>query len=78
MHTIQICVGSSCHMKGSYHVIQTFKKLIERHCLEDKVELKASFCMQKCTGGISATFNNEFIENLTVNNCEAIFIERIL
>jgi NADH:ubiquinone oxidoreductase subunit E len=59
-------------------VIQTFKELIEKHGLESQVELKASFCMQKCTKGISSTFDGELIEDLSVNNCEAIFKERIL
>ena len=75
---IQICVGSSCHMKGSYHVIQAYKQLIEKYGLSDRVMLKASFCMQRCTGGITATIDGEPIENLTVQNCEAIFLERIL
>lgn len=78
MPVIQICVGSSCHMKGSYHVIQAYKQLIEKYGLEGKVELKASFCMQRCTGGIAATFDDVVIENLTAQNCEAIFMERIL
>lgn len=78
MPVIQICVGSSCHIKGSYHVIQTYKQLIEKYDLSDKVELKASFCMKRCTGGVAATFDNEPVSNLTVQNCEAIFKERIL
>lgn len=77
MSTIQICVGSSCHIKGSYQVIQLYKKLIEKYNLEDQVVLKASFCMQKCTGGIAATFDGEPIEDLSVQNCEAIFMKKI-
>ncbi len=65
-------------MKGSYHVIQTYKQLIEKHGLEDEVILKASFCMQRCMGGIAATLDDEPLENLTAQNCEAIFLERIL
>ncbi len=65
-------------MKGSYHVIQTYKQLIEKYGLGDKVMLKASFCMQRCMGGIAATLDGEPIENLTAQNCEAIFLERIL
>jgi NADH:ubiquinone oxidoreductase subunit E len=78
MSTIQICVGSSCHLKGSYQVIQSYKRLIEKYGLQDKVELQASFCMQKCTGGIAAAFDGEPVENLSVRNCEAIFMEKIM
>ncbi len=78
MSVIQICVGSSCHIKGSYRVIQTYKKLIEKYGLGDQVELKASFCMQKCTNGIAATFDGEPGENLSIQNCEAIFMEKVM
>ena len=41
---INVCVGSSCHLKGSYDVLQTIKRLIEENNLGSKIELKASFC----------------------------------
>lgn len=42
---LSVCVGSSCHLKGSYDVIEAFKRLIEKHGLGDKVELRACFCL---------------------------------
>ncbi len=39
---IEICIGSACHLKGSYNVIQDMKRLIAEHQLEEKVELKSS------------------------------------
>ena len=41
-------------MKGSHHVIDELDELIRRYGLEDEVELKASFCMDQCTGNIGA------------------------
>ena len=78
MSTIQICVGSSCHIKGSYQVIRKYQELIKKFGLEDRVELKASFCMQKCTGGIAATFDGKYVDDLSIQNCEEIFMERIM
>ncbi len=78
MSVIQVCVGSSCHMKGSYRVIQTYKRLIQDYSLDGIVELKASFCMQRCTGGIGITFDDVPVDNLTMQNCESIFKERII
>ena len=40
MVTVTVCVGSSCHMKGSYQVIKTFQEIIKERGLEDKVALK--------------------------------------
>lgn len=55
MKTVTVCVGSSCHLKGSYQVVQSYQKLIQTEHLEDKLTLKASFCQGKCMGGIAVT-----------------------
>ncbi len=78
MLEVYVCVGSSCHLKGSYQVIKTFKDLIEKNKLEEKVELKASFCLGHCMNGISAKVENEFIQNLTISNAEERFMESIM
>ena len=36
---ICVCVGSSCHLKGSYTVIDLLKKALREHGLEDTVTL---------------------------------------
>ena len=62
---INVCVGSSCHLKGSYEVIQKLKTLIETNGLSDKVELKASFCLGDCSNGVSMKINEEPVQNAT-------------
>ncbi|MEZ4358505.1 MAG: (2Fe-2S) ferredoxin domain-containing protein [Eubacteriales bacterium] len=60
MTELRICIGSSCHLKGSYNVLQTFRHLIEEEKLYDKIELKATFCMKEChRPGVSVTLNGE-------------------
>lgn len=78
MVEVKVCVGSSCHMKGSYQVIMTFKKMIEKLGLQDKVALKASFCMGRCLTGISMTVNDQPVENVNFTNAEEIFNTHIL
>lgn len=46
---ITICIGSSCHLRGSREIIETMERLIRSHGLEERVELKGSFCMGECT-----------------------------
>ena len=76
---ISICVGSSCHLKGSYEVVNKFQELIISHKLENIVELKASFCLGKCANdGVSLLINNEFIEGCKPSNIKEIFKEKIL
>lgn len=50
---IKVCVGSSCHLKGSYDVIQTLKDILKKYDVEDLVELQASFCLGHCAKGVN-------------------------
>lgn len=58
MLEVNICIGSSCHLKGSYNVIQTFQQIIENQGLHDKIELKAQFCMRQCQNGVSVSIDD--------------------
>lgn len=78
MLDVYICVGSSCHLKGSYQIIKIFEELIKRNGLQDKVELKASFCLGRCTKGVSVKVGDQFIDNLTPANAEEKFKEYVL
>ncbi len=60
MRELNVCIGSACHIKGSYNVIQTFQQLIEEYHLHDKLEFKATFCMKEChNAGVCVRFNGE-------------------
>lgn len=50
---LKVCVGSSCHLRGSYDVIEEMKRLIKEHGMEGKIDLQASFCMGNCQNGVS-------------------------
>lgn len=77
MVIVQVCVGSSCHMKGSYQVVKTFESLIKQHELEDFVKLKASFCMGHCLNGIATMVNDKPVNNVGFSNAEQIFYDEI-
>lgn len=75
---IVICVGSSCHLKGSHGIINKLESLIEEYNMEDRVVLKASFCMGNCTQGVCATLNGRRINYLTIDNVDEFFQENII
>ncbi len=77
MIEVKVCVGSSCHMKGSYQVIRTFEELIKRNDLEDVVKLKASFCLGCCLNGIATMIDEDPVTNVGFSNAEQIFYEKI-
>ena len=76
---ISVCVGSSCHLKGSYDVIELFKSALSSNNLEDKVTLKATFCLGKCgVAGVTVKIDNEIITGVTTENFNEIFKENVL
>lgn len=53
MIAIKVCVGSSCHLKGSYAVIEEMKRVLKKYDVEDLVDLQASFCLGHCAKGVT-------------------------
>lgn len=50
---ITICIGSSCHLKGSRRVVEELQRLIQENDLVDKIELAGTFCLGKCQTGVN-------------------------
>lgn len=57
---VTVCIGSSCHLKGSRQVVNTFRELIEDNDVADKVELVGTFCLGQCQKGVCVTVGDEF------------------
>ena len=57
---VTVCIGSSCHIKGSRQVVEQLQYLIKENNLGDKVELGGTFCMGKCQQGVCVTVDEEF------------------
>ena len=60
MLKITVCIGSSCHIKGSRLVVEQLQSLISENKLGDKVELGGTFCLGKCQQGVCVMVNDEF------------------
>ena len=54
-----VCIGSSCHIKGSRQVVEQLQALIAEDNLGDKIELGGTFCMGKCQQGVCVTVDDE-------------------
>ena len=57
---ITVCIGSSCHIKGSRQVVSQLQYLISQNNLDDKVELGGTFCMGQCQKGVCVTVDDAF------------------
>ncbi|WP_353893666.1 (2Fe-2S) ferredoxin domain-containing protein [Proteinivorax hydrogeniformans] len=78
MKTINVCIGSACHLKGAYDVINKFEKILEERKLEDKVELKAAFCLGECTKAVSVKIDDGPIHSLTADKVEEFLEKEVL
>lgn len=79
MITISVCVGSACQIKGSYSVINKLKSLIKENSVEEKVLLKGSFCLGRCTPEVSISIEGEEkIYSVNAESVDDFFKEHIL
>ncbi|HAJ97289.1 MAG TPA: hypothetical protein DCO72_06090 [Ruminococcus sp.] len=60
MLKVTVCIGSSCHIKGSRQVVEELQYLIAKNHLGDRVELGGTFCMGKCQQGVCLTIDDGF------------------
>ena len=77
MLKITVCIGSSCHIKGSRQVVEQLQYLIAENKLGDKVELGGTFCMGKCQQGVCVTVNDSF-HSVTPETVEEFFAKEVL
>lgn len=74
---ITVCIGSSCHIKGSRQVVEELQYLIHENGLNDKVELAGTFCMGKCQQGVCVTVDDDFY-SVSPENVKTFFSENVL
>ena len=74
---IQVCIGSACHLKGAYNVINSLQRLIEEKSLQDKVTLKAAFCLGQCSSAVSVQVDDGPILSVCDSNVEQFFNEHV-
>ena len=79
MLIVQICTGSSCHLKGAPEIVQLFEKAIAEHHIEDEVVLTGSFCAGKCNRvGVTVQVNDDVHVGVTTENSREFFKKNIL
>jgi NADH:ubiquinone oxidoreductase subunit E len=74
---INVCIGSSCHLKGSRLVVSALQELVKAHGLETSVDLCGKFCMGNCQKGVSIEFNGKHF-SANEENIENLFHKEIL
>ena len=76
---ITVCIGSSCHIKGSRQVVERLQSLINENNLGDKIELSGTFCMGECSNqGVSVKFDDGEVVGITRENFYRVFFEKVV
>ena len=76
---VQICVGSSCYLKGSADIVEMFESAIEENNIEDEVVLSGSFCIGKCNRvGVTVQIDDDVHTGITKENFKEFFKKNIL
>lgn len=76
---IQICVGSSCHLKGSERLVELFQEAIEKNKLQGEITLAGSFCTGRCNReGVTITVDDDVYTGVTPENFNTFFQDKIL
>ena len=75
---ITVCVGSSCHVRGSHDILQRYGDLIAEHRLKEQVSLRGSFCMERCAEGVNMDIDGEPLSAKSLKDAERIFHDKVL
>lgn len=74
---VSVCIGSSCHLKGSRQVVETLQRLVEERGVKDKVKLAGKFCMGNCQNGVCVTVDGRLC-SVKPTETEAFFEREIM
>ncbi len=76
---IQVCVGSSCHLKGSPEIVELLQKAVNEYHLEEQVTLAGSFCLGVCNRvGVTVQVDDDIHTGVTKENFKEFFKENVL
>jgi NADH:ubiquinone oxidoreductase subunit E len=78
MLTVTICIGSSCYVRGSDKIAETFEKIIDQNDLNDEVELVGSFCMDHCSMGVSVRVGDTVYRGVDPEDAEVFFLNEVM
>ncbi|MEO3947018.1 (2Fe-2S) ferredoxin domain-containing protein [Gorillibacterium sp. CAU 1737] len=75
---LSVCVGSSCHLQGSYRIIHEFQQLIQEHGLEDEITLQANFCAGRCQHAVAVKLGEDSCVELDMTDVDGFFNDHVL
>ena len=78
MRKIEVCLGSSCFLKGAYAVLDTFTALLRQHGLQQEVTVAGAFCKENCRAGVSVEIDGQVYSAPDTDSARALFARLFL
>lgn len=76
---VQICVGSSCYLKGAERIVELFQTALVDYKLDGDITLAGSFCTGQCNRiGVTVTVDDDVYTGITPENFKEFFVEKVL
>lgn len=76
---IKVCIGNSCHLKGAPELLIMLQEAIDKHSLNEKIELMGCFCIGRCSHhGVTIQTDNKIHVGVTPENFESFFTKNVL
>ena len=69
---VSVCVGTSCHLRGSQKLLQNLLHHVEEQDLLDAVEIRATFCMEACDRGPSVRVHGHVLHRADLPSVKAM------
>lgn len=75
--SLVVCLGSSCHIKGSKDVIDGLMKEINGRGVGSRIDFKGAFCFGNCENGVCVSLNGRMF-SVKPETTEEFFQNEIL
>jgi NADH-quinone oxidoreductase subunit G len=69
---VNVCVGTSCHTRGSGNLLRYLLQHVQENGYQNYVDVKASFCFERCDRGPTVSIGGRIIEKCTIETAREL------
>ncbi|MBN2402458.1 MAG: FAD-dependent oxidoreductase [Spirochaetes bacterium] len=77
-HTIGVCIGTNCYVKGSWKLLEGLSIELKQRGLSDQFRVQARFCTGECEAGPNIVIGGRVIPIQDMNDSASIVDEHLL
>jgi NADH-quinone oxidoreductase subunit G len=74
---LSVCLGTNCYLKGSQEVLNSVLRHAQETGLENRLDVRAAFCLEQCEQGPNATIDGECVHHCTAESVIDLLNDRI-